>query len=82
MTSSISELLRAEASALGFAAFGIAPADAAPETGERLRQWLAEGRHGVMPAWGKILGDTRSRLVAAYVWSLSHQAKQGAQTQQ
>ena len=40
--------LKAEAAALGFAACGIARADAAPLAGERLRQWLAEGRHGDM----------------------------------
>ncbi|HEX7849508.1 MAG TPA: tRNA epoxyqueuosine(34) reductase QueG, partial [Sphingomonas sp.] len=40
--------LRAEALTLGFAAVGIARADAAPRSGERLRQWLAEGRHGEM----------------------------------
>lgn len=40
--------LRAEALRLGFAAVGIARADAAPRSGERLRQWLAEGRHGEM----------------------------------
>lgn len=33
---------------LGFVAFGIARADAAPETAARLNQWLAEGRHGDM----------------------------------
>ncbi|WP_422062465.1 tRNA epoxyqueuosine(34) reductase QueG [Sphingopyxis sp.] len=32
----------------GFAAFGIARADAAPQTAARLGQWLAEGRHGDM----------------------------------
>jgi epoxyqueuosine reductase len=32
----------------GFSAFGIAPADAAPKTAERLRQWLAAGAHGDM----------------------------------
>ena len=40
--------LKAEAATLGFAACGIARADAAPRAGERLRQWLAEGRHGSM----------------------------------
>jgi epoxyqueuosine reductase len=40
--------LAAEATRLGFASLGIAPADAAPQAGERLRQWLAEGRHGDM----------------------------------
>lgn len=48
MTSSISNTLEAEALALGFVAFGIARADAAPETTERLRQWLEAGRHGDM----------------------------------
>ena len=36
------------ARANGFAAFGIARADAAPETAARLNQWLAEGCHGDM----------------------------------
>lgn len=30
------------------------------------------GRHGIMPAHRDLLGPTRSRLVAAYVWSLSN----------
>src|SRR3954469_1597590 len=33
---------------LGFCAVGFARADAAPASGERLRQWLAEGAHGDM----------------------------------
>jgi epoxyqueuosine reductase len=33
---------------LGFAAFGVAPADAAPLSGARLREWLADGAHGEM----------------------------------
>lgn len=41
-------LLKEKAAELGFAACGIAPADAAPLAGERLRQWLAEGAHGEM----------------------------------
>jgi epoxyqueuosine reductase len=40
--------LAEEAARLGFASFGIAAAEAAPAAGERLRQWLAEGRHGDM----------------------------------
>jgi epoxyqueuosine reductase len=40
--------LEAAARAQGFVAFGIAAADAAPQTAERLRQWLSEGRHGGM----------------------------------
>ena len=40
--------IKAEAARLGFAACGIARADAAPRAGERLRQWLDEGAHGEM----------------------------------
>jgi len=48
MTSSISEALEAEARRLGFAAFGVCAADAAPEAAARLRRWLADGCHGDM----------------------------------
>ena len=44
----IEERLAATARAHGFVAFGIARADAAPQTAARLRQWLAEGCHGQM----------------------------------
>ena len=44
----LEDRIKAEAAALGFAACGIARADAAPLAGERLRQWLDEGRHGDM----------------------------------
>lgn len=47
---------------------------------EALRETIGNGRHGVMPAWGGLLGDTRTRLVAAYVWSLSHPASRPAAT--
>ena len=40
--------LEDEARKLGFCAFGIAPADAAPLSGARLREWLASGAHGEM----------------------------------
>jgi epoxyqueuosine reductase len=40
--------LKAEAEALGFVAFGIARADAAPESAGRLREWLDSGAHGDM----------------------------------
>ncbi len=39
-----------------------------------LRESINNGRHGVMPPHGALLGDTRARLAAAYVWSLSHGA--------
>jgi epoxyqueuosine reductase len=42
------ERLEEKARELGFSAFGIARADAAPEAGKRLREWLAEGSHGDM----------------------------------
>ena len=45
---SLSERLQAKAVEFGFAAAGIARADAAPRTAERLRQWLGEGLHGDM----------------------------------
>ncbi len=46
--SKLRELLAETARDAGFSAFGIARADAAPKTAERLRQWLASGAHGDM----------------------------------
>src|SRR6185436_15027222 len=40
--------LEDKARELGFTTIGVARADAAPESGERLRQWLASGAHGDM----------------------------------
>ncbi|WP_443018959.1 tRNA epoxyqueuosine(34) reductase QueG [Sphingomonas sp.] len=40
--------LKEKAVQLGFAAIGIARADAAPAAGVRLREWLADGAHGEM----------------------------------
>lgn len=45
---SLSEELDRQARKLGFVAFGIADADAAPQTHERLMQWLEQGLHGDM----------------------------------
>jgi epoxyqueuosine reductase len=53
------QALAAEAARLGFASFGIAPADVAPQAGTRLRQWLAEGRHGDM-LWMAETADRRA----------------------
>ena len=39
---------------------------------DALRKTIIDGRHGSMPAHRALLGETRSRLVAAWVWSLSH----------
>ena len=41
----------------------------------QLTESIANGRHGMMPPHAPILGETRSRMVAAYVWSLSHARK-------
>lgn len=42
---------------------------------EDIRSTISAGRNGQMPAHRDILGETRSRLVAAYVYSLSHPEK-------
>jgi cytochrome c oxidase cbb3-type subunit 3 len=41
---------------------------------------IEKGHNGHMPAHRQILGETRARLVGAYVWSLSHPAKDAAAT--
>lgn len=38
----------------------------------QIAESIANGRHGVMPAHGALLGETRARLVSAFVWSLSN----------
>ncbi|WP_416906797.1 MAG: tRNA epoxyqueuosine(34) reductase QueG [Polymorphobacter sp.] len=57
LAETLAEKLAAEAARLGFASFGIAAADAAPEAGRRLADWLADGRHGDM-IW---MAETQSR---------------------
>lgn len=37
---------------------------------------IEKGRHGIMPPHRQLLGETRARLAAAYVWSLSHERPQ------
>lgn len=39
---------------------------------EAIAEGIEHGHHGVMPAHKDLIGDTRARLVGAYVWSLSH----------
>jgi epoxyqueuosine reductase len=51
--------LEDKARELGFAAIGVARADCAPLSGERLRQWLASGAHGDM-IWMEEKEDRRS----------------------
>ncbi|MDB5719939.1 MAG: queG [Alphaproteobacteria bacterium] len=57
--SKLREKLEEKAREFGFCAFGIARADAAPKSGERLRQWLAEGAHGDM-IWMEETVDRRA----------------------
>lgn len=45
---SLEAAIKEKATELGFAACGFARADAAPLSGKRLHDWLAEGRHGDM----------------------------------
>ncbi len=47
-TETLEDRLKAQAMRLGFAACRIADADAAPQAGARLRQWLDAGHHGDM----------------------------------
>jgi len=61
----LAEELKAEAQRLGFGACGIAPADAAPRSAERLRQWLADGAHGDM-IWMESRADQRARPTALW----------------
>jgi epoxyqueuosine reductase len=55
---SLTEAIKAEAAALGFAACGVARADAAPEAAGRLNAWLASGAHGDM-GWMEARADQR-----------------------
>ena len=48
MTMTIEQEIRAKAAELGFVACGFARADAAPDAGRQLHEWLGEGRHGEM----------------------------------
>ena len=48
-----------KAAELGFSAWGIVRADAVPEAGEGLRQWLAAGHHGEM-GWMEARAEQRA----------------------
>jgi len=56
----LTKVLEKKAHEEGFAAFGIAPAELAPKTSQRLRDWLAEGGHGDM-IWMESRADERSQ---------------------
>jgi len=62
---SIEEAIKAEARALGFADCRIACADAIPDAGARLQQWLAAGSHGDM-AWMEERAHQRGRPAALW----------------
>ncbi|TDK24965.1 cytochrome-c oxidase, cbb3-type subunit III [Luteimonas aestuarii] len=51
-----------------------------PSSLDGIRATIMQGRHGVMPAHRGLLGETRSRLAAAYVWSLSNPPDASAST--
>jgi epoxyqueuosine reductase len=53
------ERLEEKARELGFCAFGTAASGAAPESGARLRHWIAEGCHGEM-IWMEETADRRA----------------------
>ena len=53
------ETLAEKARELGFCAFGVARADAAPQSGARLRAWLDAGMHGDM-IWMEESADRRA----------------------
>ena len=38
---------------------------------EAIRETIEQGRRGVMPAHGEFLGENRTKILAAYVYSLS-----------
>jgi epoxyqueuosine reductase len=59
------EKLEEKARELGFAAFGVARADAAPRSGERLREWLATGAHGDM-LWMEETAERRASPAALW----------------
>ena len=62
---SLTQRLKTEAAALGFADCRIARADAAPETAGRLAQWLAEGAHGEME-WMATTAERRGSPAALW----------------
>ena len=44
---------------------------------EQIKQSIAAGRMGAMPAWGAVLGETGTKDVTAYVMSLSDRKTAG-----
>lgn len=50
------------------------------DSSAQIAEGIRNGRRGMMPPHRAILGETRARLVAAYVWSLSHDDRAPAAT--
>jgi cytochrome c oxidase cbb3-type subunit 3 len=42
---------------------------------ETVMETIRKGRDNTMPAWGEFLGEGKSHVLAAYVWSLSHEGE-------
>lgn len=63
--SQLRDAIRAQALALGFASCGFASADAAPESADRLREWIETGAHGEMD-WMADRRDQRARPTALW----------------
>jgi epoxyqueuosine reductase len=61
----LAEALKREAARIGFAACGIAPANAAPASGDRLRAWLRDGAHGEM-IWMESRAEQRAAPAALW----------------
>ena len=61
----LKETIKGEAAKLGFVACGFARADAVPEAGEALKQWISAGHHGEM---GWIEERAEQRASPAGLW--------------
>ncbi|MEA3064165.1 MAG: epoxyqueuosine reductase [Sphingomonadales bacterium] len=61
----LADRLREKAEELGFAATGFARADCAPESGARLREWIASGAHGDM-IWMEETAERRASPAALW----------------
>ncbi len=59
MSDALRQELKARADALGFDAFGIAPATSAAKASERLQEFLRHGRHGDM-SWIELTAERRA----------------------
>jgi epoxyqueuosine reductase len=62
---SLSAAIKAQAARIGFAACGVASADAAPQSAARLRAWLDQGMHGDM-IWMEGRAEQRARPAALW----------------